>query len=233
MTPLSQKKRISIDIVSDVVCPWCYIGKKRLDQAIQQLQNEFEFEVTFRPFQLDPTVPETGTDFKNHLEKKFGTGRLTEMFSRVEAVGEAVGIGFDFHRIPKAINTLPLHNILQEAAKEGIEERVALLFFESYFEKGVDLTNFSNLAGLMGQFGWEENKTRDIVQDKAREKEIKEQIRHFQGLGISGVPYFIINEKYGISGAQPSETFVQTFRSLLPTDFAQSSSAACAVDGDC
>ncbi len=226
------KKQISVEIVSDVVCPWCYIGKRRLDEAIQNLKDDFDFKVEFKPFQLDPGLPANGTEFQAHLQKKFGNGaRLQEAFSNVTAIGKQLGIEFNFDKIPKAINTFLLHVLLQEAKREGKEKEVAMVLFDAYFTKGMDLSDFSQIAKLMLAFDWDENKTRKVLENTEMQEEVKEEMKQLRMLGISGVPFFIINQKYAVSGAQQSETFIRAFQSLKPEDFPAEQDTICEVGG--
>lgn len=228
------KKTITVDIVSDVVCPWCYVGKKRVEKAMNELRNEYNFEVNFHPFQLDPTIPETGVEQKQYFIKKFGgADRMEEIFSHVEHAGASVGIDFKFREIPKAINTLGLHAILHVAKEEGIQLEVKQALFEAYMVNPIDLTLEENLAKVMEKFGWSKEKTVSVYKDDNLKYTISQEIRQFQQMGIRGVPFFIINYKYGVSGAQASETFKNAFLSLKDEDFPQTEANACEIGGNC
>jgi predicted DsbA family dithiol-disulfide isomerase len=232
MEILKMKQKITIDIVSDVACPWCYIGKNRLENAINKTGDEFDFEVNFKPFQLDPTIPKEGLDRKTYFANKFGSDeRVEEIYHRVESAGHSVGVDFKFREIPKAINTLPLHILLKSAEKEGFQQELAKAFFEAYMVKPQDLSNPLTIVNILKTFGWEENKTLELMNNEALAYEIKNEIAHYQQLGVSGVPFFIINNKYGISGAQPSESFISAFKSLNSEDFPVTSVDACDIDG--
>ncbi len=232
METIKFKPKISVDVVSDVACPWCYIGKKHLENAIGQLQNEFDFKIEFHPFQLDPTLPKEGIDSKTYFLNKFGSEeRLEQIFQRVESIGNSLGIEFDFKNIVKAINTLPLHAILKTAAVENIQLKVAAELFESYMVKPKDLSDEKVLIIIMEKFGWGAEKTLSVINDPALKESIKKEIQGYQQMQISGVPFFIVNNKYGISGAQPAETFIQAFNSLKPEDFPHNEDLACSIDG--
>lgn len=228
------KKTISVDIVSDVVCPWCYVGKKRLEKAMDELKDEYNFEVNFHPFQLDASVPETGVDQKTHFIKKFGSAdRVEEIFSHVENAGASVGIDFKFREIPKAINTIGLHQILAVAKEEGNQLAVKQALLEAYMVNPVDLTDRSNIANTLKPFGWNLEKVNQTIDNKELRMSVMQEIKQYQQMGISGVPFFIINNKYGVSGAQPSDMFRDAFRSLKDEDFPQMEGASCDVDGNC
>ncbi len=228
------KKTISVDIVSDVVCPWCYVGKKRLEKAMETLKDEYNFEVNFHPFQLDASVPELGTDQRTHFIKKFGSEeRMEEIFSHVEQAGASVEVDFKFKQIPKAINTLGLHAILHIAKEEGIQLAVKQALFEAYMVIPVDMAARDNIAHVMAGFGWDKEKVFAILDNEELANRVKKEIKEYQQMGISGVPFFIINNKYGISGAQPADMFRDAFTSLKAEDFPQMEGVVCDVDGNC
>lgn len=195
---------IQIDVVSDIVCPWCYIGKRRLEQALAQLDNLYPVQVTFHPFQLDPTVPPAGRDFVAHMTSRYGS-QIESMFSRVESVGKREGLDFDFMSLPKAINTLSLHRILFVAHQDGQQAEVKEALMKAYFIDRIDLTKPENIVTIMQTFGWSSEKTIQLLNSAIGEKEVQDEIRYFQQMGVTGVPFFILNNKYGISGAQPAE----------------------------
>lgn len=208
-TPTIMSSKISIDIVSDVACPWCYIGKKNLENALQQLPNQ-AVEINWHPFQLDPTIPEEGISREEYFTKKFGdSDRVQVMFERVESVGKNVGINFDFNKMPKAVNTIPLHKMLNVAREEGTQHALEEHLFKAYFEQGVDFSNKTQLLSCMEAFGWNNEKVEGILANDEISYWVTQEIKHFQSMGISGVPFFIINNKYGLSGAQPADVFVQ------------------------
>ena len=220
MEILKMKRKITIDIVSDIACPWCYIGKKRLESAINEADNEYDFEVNFKPFQLDPTIPKEGMDRKTYFANKFGSEeRVEEIYQSVELAGKSVGIDFKFRQIQKAINTLPLHILLKIAEKEGFQKELANLFFEAYMVNPQDLSNTTTIVNILKTFGWTEDKTLELINNEALAYEIKTEIAHYQQLGVTGVPFFVVNNKFGISGAQPSESFISAFKSLKEEDF--------------
>lgn len=226
------KKSIQIQVVSDVACPWCYIGKKRLEKAIAQTKDLFEVDVVYKPFQLDPSIPQEGKAWKTYFEDKFGSvDRIDAIFNRVEATGAAVGIDFKFRDIPQIPNTLPLHIILEQALAEGIQTQVANTLFTAYMEQPQDLTKLEVLQSIMLAYGWSAEKTEELIQNPEKKKAVKTQIAQAQKLGITGVPFFIINDQYGISGAQPEEVFIEAFKSIEGMLSTKEEGTACDVDG--
>ncbi len=205
-----ESPKITIDIVSDVVCPWCYVGKKRLEAALAELGNPDDIEINWHPFQLDPTIPEEGMDRKKYFIKKFGDeGRIRQMSEHLTQVGEEAGITFKLDEITEAINTFSLHKLLHQAGLEGFQSEAEEILFKAYFTDAKDLKSMPVLVELFAPFGWDEVKITGILADDAIGYQVRQEINHFQQMGVSGVPFFILNNKYGLSGAQPAEVFVQ------------------------
>ena len=222
-------KKINIDIVSDIACPWCYVGKKHIEKAMSEVK-EFEFEVNWKPYQLDPTIPKEGIDRDTYLRNKFGSlERYDQLAERLKSAGRNAGI--EFAEIKKAPNTLPLHHLLHEAGKEGFSNELKERFFQAYFLNETDLTEVSEIVKIMAEFRWSEEKTIAAIESEEIGYEVNAEIRYAQNVGVQGVPYFIINNKYGISGAQPPEVFVNALRDIggkMPVETAEG--ASCAVD---
>lgn len=205
---------IKIDIVSDVACPWCYVGKSRLEKALAMVP-EINADITWQPFQLDPTVPKEGRDLKPYYEAKFGSAeKVQQIFEHMESVGDAEGIAFDFSKMERTMNTLPLHVLMLEAEKEGFKAKLKERFFKAYFEEATDLSKTENVVKIMAEFGWSAEKVNEILANTELLEEVKDKISYFQSRGVSAVPFFIFNEKYGISGAQSPQVLADTLRQI-------------------
>jgi predicted DsbA family dithiol-disulfide isomerase len=203
------KEVITVDIVSDVACPWCYVGKRRFEAALEQW-NGTEIQVNWHPFQLDPTIPMEGVDRDTYLINKFGSiDTVKGMTDRLETIGKTVGIDFDFGKTWLAINTLPLHQLLHVAGEEGFKAELKERFLKAYFEEPIELNRPEALHSILTEFGWSAEKVDSIIADQSIASAVKAEISQYQRLGVSGVPFFIINNKYGISGAQETETFLE------------------------
>ena len=224
---------IKIDIVSDVACPWCYIGKKHLEKALENF-NSPEVAITWHPFQLDPTIPKEGVSREEYFAKKFGSNSQIEaVFQRVAGVGEQAGIIFNFHQMSKAINTIPLHKLLHIAREEGTQIVLEERFFKGYFTDGIDFSDDDILFTFMQDFGWDAEKTTSILANDEIEQAVLQEIQHFQNLGVSGVPFFIFNNKYAVSGAQPTNVFLDTLQKVVAEiPPLQTSADACKINGD-
>ncbi len=228
---------IKIDIVSDVACPWCYVGKNRLEKALAMVP-DINADITWQPFQLDPTVPMEGRDLKPYYAAKFGSDeKVQQIFQHMESVGDTEGIAFDFSKMERTMNTLPLHVLMLEADKEGFKAKLKERFFKAYFEDATDLSKTENIVQIMAEFGWEAEKVQAILADELLFEEVKEKIAYFQSRGVSAVPFFIFNEKYGISGAQPPHVLADTLRQIqqeMQAEMPQTSGESCDVEsGEC
>jgi len=209
------KPVIKIDVVSDVVCPWCYIGKRRLEKAIDQLKNKIDFEVEYHPFELNPDTPKEGVNHKEYLIKKFGgEERYQQLSNHVVGVAAQEGLKFDFNDTKVTPNTFDAHRLIAFAKKQGKQPEMKEALMSAYFEKGVDLTETKNLIALATQLGMNANDVETFLESEELTAEVKleEQLNHKRG--ISGVPFYIINNKYGVSGAQPTEAFLQVFNEV-------------------
>lgn len=210
---MNTKPIIRVDIVSDIVCPWCYIGKRRLEKAIEDTQSSCTLQVIYHPFQLDPSVPLTGIDFSTYMENRFG-GDFVQKFRQVEQAAQTVGLDFDFEKLPKSINTFTLHRLLTISLQEGIQVALKEALMKAYFVDRIDLSKDEVLVELMEAFGWSATKTLDILHSDEGSDEVKEEMHYFRQQGVTGVPFFIFDKKYAVSGAQPSEVFTEILEKL-------------------
>jgi predicted DsbA family dithiol-disulfide isomerase len=204
------KPKIKIDVVSDVVCPWCYIGKRRLEKAIDQLSDDYEFEVEYLPFELNPDAAKEGVNQKEYLTKKFGgEARYHQITNHVTATAAEEGLRFDFAKQLVSPNTHDAHRIIFLAKAEGKQKEVKEAFMKAYFEQGIDLSKKENLIAVAASTGLDDKKVQSWLEsdEGLAEVELAQQMNYQRG--ISGVPFYIINNKYGVSGAQPTDAVVK------------------------
>ncbi|MDZ4728024.1 MAG: DsbA family oxidoreductase [Leptospira sp.] len=207
---------MKIDIVSDVVCPWCYVGKKKLEIALKDMESEILPEIHWRPFQLSPEVPEEGQNYKEHLAAKFGSLKAVEgAWQRLVQIGNEIGINFDFEKIAKSVNTLRLHVLIASLKDNNQQDQLAELLFEAHFEKGIDLTILENVYFLAKDFFESKEEFLTIWNHDSAKEEIKKEISYYHQNGISGVPYYIFQNKYAVSGAQNPEVFKEVMQTIL------------------
>lgn len=205
---------VRIDVVSDVVCPWCFVGKRRLEQALQ-LVPDVAAEVWWRPFQLDGTVPRGGIPREDYLNRKFGADRAKTMYERLEKIGEDVGIPFAFGKILTQPNTLDAHRLLRWAQPAGTQDAVKERLLTLFFTEGADIGDLDLLADVGAANGLERETVARLLRSDTDEAEVRDEIASVQRMGITGVPFFIFNNRIGASGAQPAEVLVQGIRQAL------------------
>lgn len=200
-----------IDIFSDTICPWCFIGKQRIERALQARPPEI-LSLTWRAFQLNPDMPPEGMDRDLYLKRKFGGTENAEMiYGRIREIGRNERIDFDFDAISRTPNTLDSHRLIRFAAERGHQDDVVQALFEAYFLEGRDVGNLEVLkevaeaAGLNGDDVVRFLKSGDLL------PEIGSEDKTARDMGIQGVPCFIFNGRHVLSGAQPPEAFLQLF----------------------
>ena len=202
---------LSIDIVSDVVCPWCFIGKRRLEAALARREANGQPMPRWLAFQLNPDIPAGGIDRRSYLEQKFGgPERAKQIYARIKAAGEEVGIAFDFDRIVRQPNTVDAHRLLawaQDAnpvAADALVERL----FRAYFIEGVNIGDIDALATLAGDAGFDAVAARAWLVSDAGRAAIAAEEQRARELGVTGVPFFVFNQRLAVSGAQPPEVLL-------------------------
>jgi predicted DsbA family dithiol-disulfide isomerase len=204
---------LSIDIISDVVCPWCYVGKRRLEAALAQhaVDAAQPVEVRWRAFQLNPDIPAGGVDRRSYLEQKFGgPERAKQIYARIKAAGEEVGISFNFDGIVRQPNTVDAHRLIAWAQDTDWEVSDALIerLFRAYFVEGIDIGNIDALARLAGDAGFDATAARTWLASDAGRAAIEAEEQRARALGVTGVPFFVFNQRLAVSGAQPSEVLL-------------------------
>lgn len=205
---------MQLDVVSDTVCPWCYIGKKRLDEALAIHGGE-GIELVWRPFQLDASIPEGGVDRKAYLERKFGSEKAKIIGDTIREYGTAVGIDFRFDRVERSPNTLDSHRLIRWAGTAGCQNAMVDILFRRYFEDGEDIGSHNILAAAAAEAGMDADIVRTLLSNDADKELIQQEDMLAREMGISGVPSFVINSKWVIVGAQEPETLVKMFNKLL------------------
>lgn len=198
---------IVIDVVSDVVCPWCYVGKRRLEAALRAAG---EVEVRWRPFQLDATIPAQGLDRQAYMRAKFGDGpRLAEAHARLKTLGEEVGVAFDFAAIRRSPNTLDAHRLIRFAGEAGAADAVVERLFSDYFVHGRDIGDRAVLIEAARACGLDGEAVAARLASGEGSDEVRAEIETAQRDGVQGVPFFIFASKYAVSGAQSEEVLAQ------------------------
>ncbi|GIL02494.1 MAG: DSBA oxidoreductase [Alphaproteobacteria bacterium] len=202
---------VDIDVVSDVMCPWCFVGKRHLEMAVAGLDG-IAANIRWRPFQLDPTLPAGGKDRKRYLEDKFGSlERIRPAHDRLVRLGREVGIAFDFDAIAVAPNTLDAHRLIRWAGGVGaeVQDRVVTRLFELYFVEGADVGDRDLLAAIAEDAGMDRALVCELLAGDDDRETVRQEIAAAQRMGVTGVPCFIIDRRYAVMGAQPPEVLAQ------------------------
>jgi predicted DsbA family dithiol-disulfide isomerase len=197
---------VQIEVVSDVVCPWCYIGKRRLEAALARVKAETR--VVWRPFQLNPDLPDEGIDRAQYVLQKFGEAGQ-RVYARVQAAGTSVGIAFAFERILRQPNTLQAHQLIALAEPGAQQDGLCEALFRAYFLDGEDLTSAETLLRLARQAGLDADAAQRCLRDFEARHAVLAQEHSARALGVEGVPFFIFSRRLAVSGAQEPEVLVQ------------------------
>lgn len=200
---------MQIDILSDTVCPWCFIGKKRLERAIA-LRPGVEFKVSWRPYRLDPTIPKEGVDRRAYLKAKFGDSPRTQsMGDAIRAEGASEGIQFAFEKIERSPNTLDSHRLIRWAASAGVQNEIVERLFGAYFLEGRDIGDREILMDIACRAGMDTEIVSGLFDGNADAGLIEREDRLAHEMGISGVPTFIFENRFMLSGAREPEVLVR------------------------
>ena len=199
-----------LDIHSDVVCPWCYLGAANLLKALSARAGPHPFAIRWHPFQLDPTIPPEGLDRAVYMRAKFGDGdRIAAAHARLEALGRDAGLDFHFDRITRSPNTLDAHRVIRWAEPEGLQTRTAMILFRRYFELGEDISDPEVLAAAAGEAGLDAPAIARLLAGDTDRDSVRAEARAAAEMGIDGVPAFIVAGRYAVSGAQPPEVWTR------------------------
>ena len=206
-------KKIEIDVVSDVICPWCFLGKRRLDKAIGLL-DDVKVEVNWRPFFLDPTIPNEGISRKTYMEGKFGAERLKTIHDPLIAAGKEDGVPYQFDKITRTPNTLDAHRVIRWSHPSGKQSEVAERLFMAYWNGGLDVGDRAVLVKIAADAGLHAADVSKKLEDGVDVDAVAAEVRHAASMGVNGVPCFILGRKQGLMGAQPAEALADAIRTL-------------------
>ena len=230
--------RLRINIWSDIACPWCYVGKRRLERALAQFPEREGVDIVWRAFELNPSAPREDDEgqYSVRLAKKYGTSvRDAEaMISRMSGVAKDEGLNMNFEIIRPG-NTFNAHRLLHLALGQGLQDAVKERFFRGYFSEGEAIGNDDTLLRLAVDAGLQAEQVKSVLGSQAYAQEVREDETEARELGISGVPFFVLAESYGVSGAQPSEVLTealeQAYRATKEPTPEYSQGAVCGPEG--
>lgn len=220
-TPSSTPPALTIDVVSDVVCPWCFVGKRRLEKALA-LTPDITTEIHWRPYQLAPDLPPEGKPRRQYMLDKFGDPeRIRQIHERLTGIGAEEGIAFDFDRIAVAPNTLNAHRLILWARSPDTQNRVVEALFTAFFIEGRNLADDAELVAIGESCGLDPALLAELFATDADVERTRREYFSAQKIGVTGVPFFIVAGRYGIAGAEAPETIAGAIRQAAAEAAAQ------------
>jgi predicted DsbA family dithiol-disulfide isomerase len=224
---VEQKERrmsapLSVVVYSDVICPWCYVGKRRLEAALGDPDAPAQVRFAWRPFELNPDMPAEGIERKVYRARKFGEARSAELDRNMTETGRELGIDFAFDRMQRTPNTRLAHRLIWEAGRQGSQDAIVNRLFHAYFEEGLDIGSTEVLTRLSAEAGLEAAGVEQALTGADSLEAVVDLEQQGYRMGIQGVPFFVLLGKYGVSGAQPPEYWRET----LPKIAAEASKPA-------
>ncbi len=205
---------MQIEIFSDVVCPWCYIGKRRLEQALSTFPHAAEVTITYRSYQLDPTAPRRSDQtVEQHLATKYGRtlDEARQMNQRVSDIAATVGLDFRLADAQRG-NTFDAHRLLQLAAARGLQAELKERLMKAYFTEGTLISDHDQLAALAVEIGLDGAEVGAVLAGDDYADDVRADLALARGFGITGVPFFVVDRTYGVSGAQEAATLTDVLQ---------------------
>jgi predicted DsbA family dithiol-disulfide isomerase len=203
---------LTIDVTSDVICPWCYIGKRRLEKAIASFAGRADLRVRWHPFELNPQMPKQGLNRREYRTAKFGSWeRSLALDAQVTEVGWAEGISFAFDKAARTPNTLDSHRLIHLADREGVQDAVVEALFRAYFTEGRDISHTRTLLDVVAGAGLDLDRAEAMLKNNDGIGAIREAEQRAQAVGVQGVPFFLVNNETALSGAQDPSVFLAAF----------------------
>ncbi|WOJ95272.1 DsbA family oxidoreductase [Congregibacter variabilis] len=207
---------LKVDIVSDVVCPWCVIGYKQFEKALAALPGRFDVSVHWRPFELNPQMPAEGQDLREHIAQKYGSTAEQSQQARalLSSIGDSLGFHFDYFDGMRVVNTFRAHQLIHWAANQGKQTELKLALFSAFFSERKDVSDDQVLVSVAGSVGLSESEAEQVLSSERYADEVREDQRWWLDREIHAVPAFIFNDKYSVLGAQEADTFVKVLTKL-------------------
>lgn len=231
------RQKIKIDIVSDINCPWCYLGDARLKKAMEESGEKYEFDIRFKPFELSPNAAPEGQDKQEYFIQNYGKDALQRMdasTSHLAELGRTEGVTFNFDKSSVVHNTFNGHRLIWLAEKHGVQEQVADALFEANFTHGRNMNDIAVLTEIGTANGIPAERLESFFSSEEGKKEVREEEQWAQAAGVRGVPAFIFNDKYMVSGAQPASALKEFFGRVAPAfEEIKTQGDSCSIDGQC
>ena len=205
---------LKIEIVSDVVCPWCVIGFENLKKAIKELEDELTFEISWKPYELHPEIPTNGYDKELYMQQKFGSNLGKGVYDEIIDIGKDLDFDFNFSKTERIPNTFLAHRLLWYAEQKNLQNELSENLFYAYFTEGKDIGSIEVLASIASELGLDKLKIISFLESETGSKEVEDQKLESIERSIGAVPTYIINDQYLIQGGQQPETFMAFLRKI-------------------
>lgn len=214
---MSETPVITVDIVSDVVCPWCIIGYKKLEKAMAQFEGQARFELAWHAFELNPSMPPEGQDIAEHMAQKYGATPEQSKANRerLRDAGRELDFEFNYSDKMRMVNTFDAHRLLHWAAETGKQTALKLALFKAHFTDGYDVSDHDILVSVASSVGLDEKRARDLLSTNLFAEDVRATEAEWQDRFITGVPAFIFNKKFMVPGAQETEVFANIIENKL------------------
>ncbi len=211
---------LHIDMVSDIVCPWCTIGYQRLQKALDQLRQQrpdLNVELSFQPFELNPHMPTEGQNVNEHIAEKYGADQATIDQNRqnLRAIGAEEGVSFNASSESRIYNTFLAHKLLHKAEELGTQEALKLALFEAYFSERKNVSDSEILIDIACEHGFTRELAQQVIDDDAVAQEVRQQQQRYSQMGITAVPTFVFNDRFTVSGAQDAGVLANVMQDIL------------------
>ena len=206
---------LKIDIVSDIVCPWCVIGFRNLKKAMEELKSELDFEISWKPYELHPEIPQEGYDKKLYMQQKFGSSGGKSRYDEITKIGKSLNFNFNFSKTERIPNTFMAHRLLWKSEEYNLQTELSEALFTAYFTDGLDIGSKEILAQISESVGMNKDETLKFLDSKEGGQETADLEMNFIEKSIGAVPTYFINDKYIIQGGQEPETFVSFLRKII------------------
>jgi protein disulfide-isomerase len=236
--------KMKVEIWSDIMCPFCYIGKRHYEEALRQFPDSNHIEIEWHSFQLDPTIPKEAqkTDVYQYLAERKGmsVAQSRSMHDNVVAMAKSAGLTYNFDKAVVA-NSFDAHRVIQLAKTKGLGDEIEERLFKAYFTEGQDFSNHETLVKLGHEVGLAEADIREVLNSNRFTTEVKQDIAEAGSIGVQGVPFFVFDRKFAVSGAQPSQAFLETLKKSFAgwrksnpvLEHVVSDGPVCTPDGEC
>lgn len=218
MAQSARAQYLQVDIVSDVVCPWCVIGYRQLMKALESMPGRFDASIRWHPFELNPGMPEEGQDLREHVALKYGADASTSQAARARltALGDSLGFTFDYYEGMRIVNTFRAHQLLHWAGLLGRQTALKLALFEAFFSRREDVSDLDRLAEVAGRAGLDSELAREVAADGRYALVVRDEEQYWREQEVHAVPTFVFQGRYPVPGAQEADTFVRLLEKIQP-----------------